>query len=160
MPASLLSQLDIAPAQLFHLSGNLRSRVLNFLLRWEAWQETLDCLNELDTPNLVTLQDMQAEAFVGIGHLTDAIAVMQRRVAQKDSATARAQVVRIYLAAGDTAQAQERVRRFRPFHLVGPDRADPRRVLPAQARKGEEGSSHRSTFQDIAFLAAAFRGHG
>lgn len=105
MPASLLAQLNLAPAQLYHLSGNLRSRVLNFLLRWEAWDETLACLNELDTPNLVTLQDMQAEAFVGIGHLSDAIAVMQRRLQQKDSATARAQVARVYLAANNTGQA-------------------------------------------------------
>ena len=65
MPDSLLTQLAITPAQIFHLSGNLRSRVLNFLLRWEAWQETLNCLDELDTPNLVTLQDMQAEVLVG-----------------------------------------------------------------------------------------------
>jgi len=105
MPASLLAQLNIAPAQLYHLSGNLRSRVLNFLLRWEAWEETLACLDELDTPSLVTLQDMQAEAFIGVGHLSDAIAVMQRRLQQKDSATARAQVARIYLAAHNTDQA-------------------------------------------------------
>ncbi|MFN8486526.1 MAG: RecQ family ATP-dependent DNA helicase [Caldilineaceae bacterium] len=105
MPASLLAQLNIAPAQLYHLSGNLRSRVLNFLLRWEAWEETLACLDELDTPSLVTLQDMQAEAFVGVGHLGDAIAVMQRRLQQKDSATARGQVARVYLAAHNTDQA-------------------------------------------------------
>jgi len=105
MPDSLLTQINVTPAQIFHLSSNLRSRILNFLLRWEAWQDTLNCLAELDTPNLVTLQDMQAEVLVGLGRPTEAIAAMQKRLAQKDSATARAQVARIYLAAGEINQA-------------------------------------------------------
>ncbi len=107
MSDSLLTQLDLTPAQIFHLSATVRNRVLEFLLRWEAWPDALACLAELDTPNLVTLQDLQVQALEGVGRLDEALAVMQQRLAQKDSATARAKMARTYLAAGETAPALE-----------------------------------------------------
>jgi ATP-dependent DNA helicase RecQ len=118
---SLLAQLAITPAQIFHLSANLRNRVLEFLLRWEAWPEALACLAELDTPNLVTLQDLQAQALEGLGRTDEAIAVMQQRLVQKDSATARIKMARTYLAAGETEHALALAQALAtPYQTSGP----------------------------------------
>jgi len=102
---SLLTQLDLTPAQIDHLSATLRNRVLDFLLTWEGWQDALDCLTVLDTPSYVLLQDAQARALEGQGRTAEAVTVMQQRLEQKDSASARVRMARTYLAAGETDQA-------------------------------------------------------
>ncbi|MCB0186798.1 MAG: hypothetical protein KDE31_21170, partial [Caldilineaceae bacterium] len=69
MTQLLLSQLAITPQQVAQLSSQLRNRVLNFLVRWEAWQEALDALPRSQLKRLVSLQDMQARALLGLGQI-------------------------------------------------------------------------------------------
>jgi len=101
----LLPQLNLTPARIAHLSAKLRNRVLHFLLRWESWGETLDCLGVLKTAKHVSLQDMQASALKGLDRVDKAIAVLQQRLAQREAVAPRNELARLYLAKGDTEQA-------------------------------------------------------
>ena len=102
----LLPQLDLTPAQVTQLSATVRNRLLHFLLRWESWQETVDCLAVLQTDNLVSLQDLQAGARLGLGEVDRAIAILQQRLAQRAAVAPRNELARLYLAKGDIDQAQ------------------------------------------------------
>jgi ATP-dependent DNA helicase RecQ len=105
MPNPLLSQLNTTPAEVKRLSTRLRHRILHFLLRWQAWQEALDCLDPRELQRLVSLQDVQAEALLGLGDVVRSIAVLEARLRQRDGVAARNQLVRHYLAQDDTVQA-------------------------------------------------------
>ncbi|MCB0105094.1 MAG: RecQ family ATP-dependent DNA helicase [Caldilineaceae bacterium] len=101
MSQLLLSQLAITPQQVAQLSSQLRNRVLNFLVRWEAWQEALDALPRSQLKRLVSLQDMQARALLGLGQIEASIAALEARLQKRDGVAARNQLVRHYLAKGD-----------------------------------------------------------
>jgi ATP-dependent DNA helicase RecQ len=101
----LLPQLDLTPARLDHLSAKVRNRVLHFLLRWECWGETLDCLAVLPIDKRVSFQDMQASALHGLGRVDQAIAVLQQRLMQREAVASRNDLARLFLAKGDTEQA-------------------------------------------------------
>lgn len=101
----LLPQLDLTPAGIDHLSATLRNRVLHFLLRWESWGETLDCLVVLQTAKRVSFQDMQASALQGLGRVDKAISVLQQRLVQREAVAPRHELARLYLAKGDIDQA-------------------------------------------------------
>ena len=53
----ILDQFDLNLEQLYRLSGNERSRLLNFLLRWEHIEALHACLDVLiaDNPNLTKM---------------------------------------------------------------------------------------------------------
>lgn len=111
-PPSLLSQLSLTPAQVPELKANDRSRLLNFLLRWEATSDLRACLELLipRQPALVSLLDLQARAFLAEGRAAEALAVMQQRLARKDSATARVLLGQVYLAQGNVDAAHHLAR--------------------------------------------------
>ncbi|MBX2999558.1 MAG: RecQ family ATP-dependent DNA helicase [Caldilineaceae bacterium] len=97
---NLLAQFDLSPNQIRHLPATLRNRLLDFLERWEAHAEVLACLEHLHVARFVSFQDAQAQALVGLGRADEAVTIMENRLAQKDSATARILLSRAYLAAG------------------------------------------------------------
>lgn len=97
---TLITRLDLSPNHIHHLPATLRNQLLDFLQRWEAYTELLACLEHLDVARFVSFQDHCAQAFVGLGHADEAVTVMEGRLAQKDSATARVLASRVYLAAG------------------------------------------------------------
>jgi len=103
---SLLTLLHVAPAQVFHLSSRIRTQLLNFLLRWEAYTDVLACLEHLDTADLVSLQDLQARALLGLERADAAVAVMRSRLAQKDPPSALLLYGRCLLAKGELEAAQ------------------------------------------------------
>lgn len=118
MSADILSELDFEPARAGELEGHNRSRLLNFLLRWEHAEAAHACLDFLirNQPALVSLLDLRVRAYLAQNRPDDALAVMRQRLDLKTSLTAQLQLVRIYLAQGKldlahrTAQAlaQER----------------------------------------------------
>jgi len=114
MKDSLMPQLGICPQDVTQLSGTPRSSLLHFLIRWEGYQDVLDCLDAIGPTRLVSLYDFRAEALVGLNRPADAIAVMGERLEHKSSPTARMTLGRCYLANADPqaalAIAQEIIR--------------------------------------------------
>jgi Flp pilus assembly protein TadD len=106
---NVLAGLGLVPQQTVHLVGNQRSRLLNFLLRWEHVETLHACLDVLipANPTLVSLSDLRAKGFLAQGRADDALAVMQERLERKTSPTARALLARIYLARGDGDAAHQ-----------------------------------------------------
>ena len=54
--------LEEALAAIPNLPASLRNRLLYFLLRWEAYDDVLACLEHLPVAKRVSIQDMQADA--------------------------------------------------------------------------------------------------
>ena len=105
MNGSLLSLLGVPPPQVSRLPGKSRTRLLNFLMRWEAYEETVACLEELPVDRFVSLQDLQARAFSRLGQYADALVVMQKRLAKKNVSTAQLLYGRLLLEGGNAKEA-------------------------------------------------------
>ncbi|MEE8391646.1 MAG: RecQ family ATP-dependent DNA helicase [Anaerolineae bacterium] len=106
---NVLTELEMTPQRTIGLAGNQRSRLLNFLLRWERVEEVHVCLDVLIPvkPNLVSLLDLRVRAFLAQDHPDDALAVMQERIRRKSSLSARALLARVHLARGDVDAAHQ-----------------------------------------------------
>ena len=106
---NVLADLGIAPRQTPQLAGNQRSRLLNFLLRWDHVEEVHTCLDVLipRNPTLVSLLDLRARAFLAQHRPDDALEVMQERLELKTSLTARTLLARVHLAQGDVEAAHQ-----------------------------------------------------
>jgi len=104
---SLLETLGLTPEQILSLSGNDRRSFLNFLLRWQCFEDIHACLDILipRNPTHVTLRDARARALFGEGRITEAIDVMQARLERSDSSVARTRLARIHLVNDDTGTA-------------------------------------------------------
>ena len=104
---TILGKLGIAPQQTLELAGNHRSRLLNFLLRWDHLEALNACLDALIPPNpaLVSLLDLRARALLAQNQPDDALAVMQGRLRLRDSISARSLLARTHLARGDVEAA-------------------------------------------------------
>jgi len=104
-----LDELGITPRHSLQLSSNDRSRLLNFLLRWDFIEEVHACLDALipHNPTLVSLLDLRARAFLAQGRPDDALEVMQERLQLKTSLTARSLLARVHLARGDVEAARQ-----------------------------------------------------
>jgi ATP-dependent DNA helicase RecQ len=96
-------------AQVRGLQGQDRSRLLNFLLRWERFEELHACLDVLipRNPTLVSLRDLRARAFLAQDRPDEALPVMEERLQRRESLPARALLARIYLACGDVESARQ-----------------------------------------------------
>lgn len=105
MAESLLTLLQIQAADAARLSGGARSSLLNFLLRWEAYPETLACLEQLDVDKRVSLQDLKASALAGLGQQDQAIVLLQRRLQKRPSEPAQIQLARFHLESGNPKEA-------------------------------------------------------
>ncbi len=106
---NVLAELEVTPRQSVGLAGNQRSRLLNFLLRWERVEELCVCLDVLipANPRLVSLLDLRVKAFLAQDRPDDALPVMQGRIERKTSLTARALLARVYLARSDVDTAHQ-----------------------------------------------------
>jgi ATP-dependent DNA helicase RecQ len=108
-PSSILDQLTLTPQKTLQLSSNDRSRLLNFLLRWDHVEEVHACLDALlpRNPTLVSLLDLRVRVFLAQGQPDDALTVMQERLELKTSLTARSLLARVHLARGDVDAAYQ-----------------------------------------------------
>ncbi|MEA3377990.1 MAG: RecQ family ATP-dependent DNA helicase [Chloroflexota bacterium] len=105
----MLSSLGLTLEQIPYVTGGDRSRLLNFLLRWERFDALHACLDVLIplNPTHVSLRDLRARAFLAEGRADQALAVMEQRLRQAQSSVARALLARIHLARGDAAAARQ-----------------------------------------------------
>ena len=75
--SSLLRQLALTAEQVRALPDDLRTRVVDFLLRWEAYSEAQQCLGEDGSSAAL---ELRARAARGLGHLPAAIALYKQRI--------------------------------------------------------------------------------
>ena len=106
---NVLAELEVTPRQTLRLTGRQRSRLLNFLMRWEHLETLHACLDVLIpvNPKLVSLLDLRAKAFLAQYRPDDALAVMQERLRLKTSLTAQSLLARVHLAQGDVETAYQ-----------------------------------------------------
>ncbi|MEZ4712793.1 MAG: RecQ family ATP-dependent DNA helicase [Caldilineaceae bacterium] len=112
MAESLLSLLQINPQDAARLRGGARSRLLNFLLRWEAYPETLACLEQLDLEKRVSLLDLKATALTGLGQHNEAVTLLQRRLQKRHTEAAQIALARAHLAGGHHKEALQLARQL------------------------------------------------
>ncbi len=108
-PSPVLAELGLSLDEVSALGARHRSRLLNFLLRWEHVAALHACLDILmpQNPTLVSLMDLRAKALLTEERFDEAVAQMQTRLERRKSLTARAWLARMYLAQGNVAAAQE-----------------------------------------------------
>lgn len=106
---TILDDMGLSLEHVSELPSNDRSRLLNFLLRWDHIEALQTCLNVLmpRNPGLVSLADLKIKALLAEGRNAEALTAMRARLAQKTSPTAQALLARIHLARQDTAAAGE-----------------------------------------------------
>ncbi len=109
MTDDILFQLGLTLERVSELGGNDRSRVLNFLLRWEQHTALHACLDVLlpCNPTLVSLADLRIKALLAEGRGDEALPLMQARLTQKTSLTAQVLLARVQLARQDIAAAHQ-----------------------------------------------------
>jgi ATP-dependent DNA helicase RecQ len=97
---------------MLRFSSQERSRTLNFLLRWNHILQLHACLDVLlpANPNLVSLLDLRARAFLAEGKHLEALEVMWERLDISSSMTARVLLTRIHLERGDLDVAYQSAR--------------------------------------------------
>ncbi|MBP8292747.1 MAG: RecQ family ATP-dependent DNA helicase [Caldilineaceae bacterium] len=100
--SSLLRQLALTPAQVRALPDDLRTRVVDFLLRWEAYAEAQQCLGEDGSSAAL---ELRARAARGLGHLPAAIALYQQRIQRSAPAPILVALAQTCIEAGDFAAA-------------------------------------------------------
>lgn len=106
---NVLTELEMTPRRTVGLAGNQRSRLLNFLLRWEQIDALHACLDALipANPKLVSLLDLRAKALLAQDQPDDALAVIKKRIARKTSLTAQSLLSRIHLSRNDAEAARQ-----------------------------------------------------
>ncbi|MFQ5858081.1 MAG: RecQ family ATP-dependent DNA helicase [Anaerolineae bacterium] len=104
---NILTTLNLSPSQTPALPANLRSRLVNFLIRWEHSDAALACLSVLQRyrPDLVSLYDAHARALLAQDQIDEALDVMTARHARKQSLTSQVLEARLHLARGDHGAA-------------------------------------------------------
>ncbi|HRJ41595.1 MAG: RecQ family ATP-dependent DNA helicase [Caldilineaceae bacterium] len=108
----LLTDLKLHPSAVTSLPATARNKLLHFLLRWEAWDDALACLEYLPVEALVSYQDMQAEALDGLGRAAESVKIVEERIEMRDSIAPRQRLVYYLLHSGDIKQAQTEARRL------------------------------------------------
>jgi predicted Zn-dependent protease len=108
MTTDVLSELGFEPARVGELNSPDRSRLLNFLLRWEHVEALHACLNFLlrNQPALVSLLDLRVRAFLAQNRPDDALTVMQQRLDLRTSLTAQMLLTQVHLALGKQDMAR------------------------------------------------------
>lgn len=109
MSADILSELGFEAARAGELKGNERSRLLNFLLRWEHVEALHACLDLLlrNQPERISLLDLRVRAFLAQNRPGEALAIMQQRLDLRTSVTAQVLLARIYQAQGKLDLARQ-----------------------------------------------------
>lgn len=107
MKPGALEHLGLSPAQCTPITGPRRTRLINFLLRWEQHETALACAERMlvTAPDRVSLLDAKTEALLGLGAADAALAVAQARNLCRTSLSSELLLARVHLARGDTSAA-------------------------------------------------------
>ncbi len=104
----LLDQLNATPAQIGPLAYNSVRHIVAFLLRWQAYDEAQAVIDAWHSDTRVTVQEFRAQALLGRGLGDAAIALMQKRMAQKEPGVVASVLYgRLLLGAGRIAEARD-----------------------------------------------------
>jgi ATP-dependent DNA helicase RecQ len=111
MTTDILAELGLPAAQAGELNSHLRSRLLNFLMRWEHCDALHACLDFLvrNRPGLVSLLDLRVRAYLAQNRPDEALAVMQQRLDLRTSAMSQILLTRIHMAQGEWDAARQAV---------------------------------------------------
>lgn len=84
MASSLLDIFSLTPDRVLDLHQQTRQQLLDFLVRWEGYQEALACISFLEQSGISSphFLDRQAQALAGLGQFKDALQVMEARLRQ------------------------------------------------------------------------------
>jgi ATP-dependent DNA helicase RecQ len=96
--ATLLKQLALTPAQVRTLPDDLRTRVVDFLLRWEAYADAQQCLAQ-DNTNAAL--EMRARAWRGLGRMQEAADLYLERLRRSVAAPTLVALAQLYIESGD-----------------------------------------------------------
>jgi ATP-dependent DNA helicase RecQ len=102
-----LERLGLVPAHCGGITGRARTRLINWLVRWQHYEAALACLEvmlALD-PGRLGLLDAEVQALLGMGRADEALAILAERHRISVSLTSQALGARIQLARGDVAAA-------------------------------------------------------
>ena len=111
-----LARLGVDPVTCGGIPGRARTRLLNWLVRWEHYEAALSCLEVLLRlePGRLGLLDAKTEALLGLGRTDEALATLANR--------------------HEIGLARVKVRGFRPrrqLYVI----SDPRHIAPSPARE-------------------------
>ena len=107
MGASLLKQLETSAAAPAEHSAGMVQRVVDFLVRWEAYADALACLEAADRAGLPPLPALHAAALNGLGYPAAAVEVLERSLAQGPSLPTRLALVELLHASGAVDRAAQ-----------------------------------------------------
>lgn len=104
---SVLPQLGLRPDQVGRMRGRHRTRILNFLLRWEYFQELHACLDAAvaAAPARVSLLDLRASAYLAQERPARALEVLRQRLLIRTSILPRTLLARAHLAMGQIEES-------------------------------------------------------
>ncbi|MBE2238744.1 MAG: RecQ family ATP-dependent DNA helicase [Caldilineaceae bacterium] len=109
MMTSLLEQLSLTPVQVAALPDDAQQRVVQFLLRWEAFVDALACLEQ--TPRLdAYAATARARALHGAGRTADAQRLLTTYFQQHNDPAARLTLAEIALESGEVELAVAQLR--------------------------------------------------
>jgi len=100
MAASLLEQLETSTEALAAQPAGVRLRVVEFLVRWEAYADALACLAVAARVGLPPMPALHAAALHGLGDDAEAVKVLERSLAQQPGLPARLALVQLLHAGG------------------------------------------------------------
>ena len=102
---SLFDELNSTPAQIAALHGNTVRRVVAFLLRWQAYVDTLALLDAWQQDDKISTMDFRARALSGQERYAEARELMAQRLRQGYSVTAALLEAEIQAADGEAEAA-------------------------------------------------------
>ncbi len=107
MQTDPLTALDLTPANVPSLSTNLRRKLTDYLLRWGHFDQARRCLQQtlVTRPDLVSIYDDLARAYLGLDQPDRALEIMRRREALKVSTLSRRLVICTHVARDDLETA-------------------------------------------------------
>lgn len=107
MNKDTMAHLGLSPQRTTHITGTRRTRLINFLLRWEQYEAALACVEQMlaYNPDRVGLLDVQAQALLGLGQPDLALDVMRARHQISSSLSSRRLEAQVHLALGDAEAA-------------------------------------------------------
>jgi ATP-dependent DNA helicase RecQ len=107
MNQNALEHLGLPPEQFAHITGRQRTRLIDFLLRWEQYEAALACLESVlaSDPERVGLLDAKTKALLGLDEVDAALEVAQARNRMSSSLSSQALLARVHLARGDVPAA-------------------------------------------------------
>jgi len=107
LSADTLTALNLTPANVPSLSTNLRRKLTGYLLRWGHFDQARRCLQQalVTRPDLVSIYDDLARAYLGLDQPDRALEIMRRRESLKVSTLSRRLVIRAHVARDDLETA-------------------------------------------------------